>query len=126
MRREVASMNGESTSPAAESSGPADAATDQVFHDEALHRFELTRDGVALAHLEYVHRTDSAGGSAWAFTHTWTEPAARGQGLAAKVVVGGLEAARAAGVGVIAVCPYVVDFLAAHAEYADLHTAGRP
>lgn len=93
----------------------ADGGSDPIRHDERLRRFELTRDGVPLAHLEYVPR-----GASWAFTHTWTEPAARGQGLAGKVTVAGLEAARAAGVTVIAICPYVADFLKVHDEYNDL------
>ena len=91
-----------------------------IDHDESVRRFELSRDEVPLAHLEYVPRTDSDGRTTWSFTHTWTEPAARGQGMAGRVVVAGLEAAREAQVTVVAVCPYVRDFLAVHDEYADL------
>ena len=97
----------------------------EITHDEQQRRFEFTRDGVELAHLEYVPRAGSDGQASWAFTHTWTEPAARGQGLAAKVTVGALEAARAAGVKVIPICPYVASFLAVHDEYSDLDPAGR-
>jgi len=116
MSRGVAAVNSGSTDE-------TNATADVISHNEALRRFEFTRAGVALAHLEYVPRT-TADGTSWTFTHTWTEPSARGQGLAAKVTVSGLEAARAAGVTVIPVCPYVADFLDSHPEYADLLSAG--
>ncbi|RIJ77882.1 N-acetyltransferase [Nakamurella silvestris] len=99
------------------------SAAETITHNDELRRFELTRQDVPLAHLEYVPRTTD-GVVTWTFTHTWTEPSARGQGLAAKVTVAGLDAARAAGVTVIPVCPYVSDYIAAHQEYADLLPLG--
>ncbi|AZI57022.1 N-acetyltransferase [Nakamurella antarctica] len=87
----------------------------RIDHVLKLHRFDLSRDGVELAHVEYVPRD-----GVWVITHSWTEPAARGQGLAAKVVAATLEGARAAGVKVRPVCPYVVDFLGEHPEFHDV------
>lgn len=87
----------------------------KIEHLPELRRFELTRDGVELAHVEYVPRA-----GVWVFTHTWTEPIARGEGLAAKVVRAALLGARESGVTVRPVCPYVVDYLAEHREFNDL------
>ena len=117
-------MNGDPVDQPVSTAGEGSEG-DRLSHDAEAHRFEFVRDGVALAHLEYVPRDAGDGSRAWAFTHTWTEPAARGKGLAAKVTVGALETARRDGVSVIAVCPYVVDFLASHPEYADLRPGGR-
>ncbi len=93
----------------------------QIEHLPGLRRFELTREGVELAHVEYVPRD-----GVWVFTHTWTEPIARGEGLAAKVVNAALSGAREAGVTVRPVCPYVVDYLAEHPEFNDLLVAAEP
>lgn len=100
-----------STDRDAATAGPADV----VVHRPEQHRFVLGRGGVDLAHLEYVVRD-----GVWFVTHTFTEPAARGQGLAATVTRAALDGARTAGVRVRPVCPFVVDYTAAHPEYQDL------
>lgn len=87
----------------------------QIEHLPELRRFELTRDGVELAHVEYVPRD-----GAWVITHTSTEPVARGEGLAAKVVKATLIGARDLGVKIRPVCPYVVDYMVDHPEFNDL------
>ena len=86
-----------------------------IEHRPAEHRFVLSRDGDELAHVEYVPRE-----AVWIITHTFTEPAGRGQGLAAQVVRATLDGAREAGVLVRPVCPYVADYVAIHPEYEDL------
>ncbi len=86
-----------------------------IEHLPDLHRFVLSRADDELAHLEYVVRE-----GVWVITHTFTEPTARGAGLAAKVTVAALDGARSAGVLIWPVCPYVVDYVAVHPEYDDL------
>jgi len=91
-----------------------------ITHRPDEHRFVLTQDGADLAHLEYVIRND-----VWFITHTFTEPAARGNGLAAQVTSTALEAARDAGIKVRAICPFVADYIGAHPEYQDLLVGSR-
>jgi predicted GNAT family acetyltransferase len=86
-----------------------------VQHRPDEHRFVLSRGGEDLAHLEYVIRD-----GVWLMTHTFTEPAARGHGLAAEVTTAALDGARSAGVRVRAICPYVAAYVAEHPAYQDL------
>lgn len=99
---------------------PATTSDQQIEHRRSDRRFVFSRDGVDLAHLEYVVRD-----GVWFITHTFTEPAARGQGLAAQVTRAALDGARADGVRVRPVCPYVVEYMSAHPEYADLHVTSQ-
>jgi len=80
-----------------------------------LDRFEGRLDGELAGYLEY-HRFDAV----WALNHAFTFPEFRGRGVAATITATALDAARSAGVRVRAICPFVVDFLDAHPEYADL------
>lgn len=100
---------------AVDGSGPV------VDHRTADRRFVLSENGTDLAHLEYVVRD-----GVWFITHTFTEPAARGRGLAALVTRAALDAARAEQVMVRPVCPFVVDYVATHPEYADIVVPVRP
>ena len=97
----------------------SDTAID-ISHRPAERRFVLSDDGVDLAHLEYVVRD-----GVWFVTHTFTEPAARGRGLAAQVTRAALDAARAERVRVRPICPFVVDYVATHPEYADIVVSAR-
>ena len=72
-------------------------------------------DGRAVSVLDYADMDDS-----WDFSHTFTDPAYRGRGLAAEVVAAALVAARRKGITVIPSCPYVRTYLAAHPDEADL------
>ena len=87
----------------------------RIEHRDAERRFVLLRGDEEVAHLEYVVHRD-----VWYLTHTYTEPVARGHGLAAKVVQATLDEARASGVQVRPICPYVGDYLARHPEYRDV------
>ncbi len=100
--------------------GGSDDVRQQITHRPAEHRFVLTDEGVDLTHVEYV---DHEG--VWFITHTFTEPAARGRGLAAVIVKASLDAARERGVRVRPVCPFVVDYIDAHPEYRDLLVSTR-
>lgn len=55
-----------------------------------------------------------------AFTHTGVRDAHEGQGLAGRLAERVLDDARADGVGVIPLCPYIRGWIERHEAYADL------
>ena len=54
------------------------------------------------------------------FLHAETLPEFRGQGVAGRIATQSLDDARALGLRVKPLCPFYVEFLAEHTEYADL------
>ena len=72
-----------------------------IRDNRAANRFEMSVDG-ALAVLDY-ERKDGA----MVFNHTEVPEQFRGRGYGEKLVEAGLEAARAEGLGIVAVCPFV-------------------
>lgn len=54
------------------------------------------------------------------FTHTEVEPDYEGKGVGSALVRTALDEARAQGVSVLPVCPYVSGWIRMHPEYADL------
>ena len=85
-----------------------------VTDNAALSRFELTEDGVT-AFAEYHLR-----GDVMVLPHTVVPPEARGRGLAARLVRGALDAARARGLNVAPACSYVYAYMRRHADTQDL------
>jgi len=80
----------------------------------ALHRFELEESGVtAVANYTLADGVIT-------FTHTETPPAARGRGMASRLVAGALQASRARGLRVVPQCSFVRAYLARHPQFADL------
>ncbi len=99
----------------AQSTERPDPGTQQVIHDEGAARYEVIVDGSRGGYAEYeLH------GDVMTFTHTLTDPAMRGRGLASIVVRKALDDARAAGRTVVPKCWYVAQFIDQHPEYADL------
>ena len=88
---------------------------DPVQHDPAARRFHASIEGV-VAHLDYVMRDAKTMDT----THTWTPPAARGQGIAGRLVQAALEHARGQGWRVVPSCWYVAGWIDRHPEYEDL------
>ena len=80
----------------------------------ALSRFELDADGVT-AFMNY-----RLAGNVLTLNHTETPAAARGRGIASKLVEAVLAQARDRGRKVVPRCPFVRAYLAKHPEYADL------
>ena len=78
------------------------------------HRYEAEIGG-AVAVLEYRRRP-----GAIALVHTEVPPALQHHGLADKLVRAALDAARAEGIKVIPICPFVKQFLERHPEYQSL------
>ncbi len=78
------------------------------------HRFELETDGL-IAFSEY--RRD---GGVLTVMHTEVPKELTGKGIGPALVRGLLDIARAQGLKVAPKCPFVVDYMDKHPEYADL------
>ncbi len=85
-----------------------------IRDNAALSRFELEAGGVT-AFLKY-RLTDGV----LTLDHTETPVAARGRGIASRLVEGVLETARARGLKVVPRCRFVCAYLAKHPEFRDL------
>jgi predicted GNAT family acetyltransferase len=86
----------------------------QIRDNTALSRLELDAGGVT-AFMNY-----RLAGSVMTLDHTETPVAARGRGLASRLVAGVLETARARGLKVVPRCPFVRAYLAKHPEFRDI------
>jgi predicted GNAT family acetyltransferase len=92
-----------------------------VRHEPALARYTLQVDGVMAGIADY-----EVDGTKVLFTHVEMDPARRGQGLASILVRQAFDDVRVrTDLTVVPVCPYVVSWIAAHAEYQDLLTRGK-
>ena len=87
----------------------------QTTRDDDRSRYEGRVDGELVTVLAFVRRGDVLD-----LTHTGTEPAFRGRGLAGAVTAAALDDVRARGEKVHPSCPFAVTFLDDHPEYADL------
>ncbi len=119
----------------------------QVIDNPARGRFELVLPGGATAFIDYYHRDGmdagvdvadgvprpdaaagaaAAGGAAGAptavcvLTHAEVPMELRGAGVGARLTAGTLELLRARGAKIVPLCPYVVQFIRRHPQYADL------
>lgn len=86
----------------------------QVTLDSDQRRF-VVRDERGMGELRY-----NIIGSQIVLEHTEVSPELRGRGVAGALAKAGLEYARANGLTVIPVCPYVIGYLARHPEYRTL------
>ncbi|GAB3509006.1 GNAT family N-acetyltransferase [Amycolatopsis cihanbeyliensis] len=87
----------------------------QVTDNPDRSRFELHIGTELVGHAAYRREPGLL-----VFTHTEVDPERRGQGLAGRLTSASLDAARAEGSRVRAVCPYVADYINKHPEYKDL------
>ena len=78
-------------------------------------QFEVLVEGVRAGLARYVRRPGRL-----VFVHTEVDPAYSGQGVGSVLAAGALDAARAEGVRVLPLCPFIEGFIAKHPEYADL------
>ncbi len=85
-----------------------------VTNNEAKGQFEAeVRGSVAVAQYTLA-------GGRIIFTHTEVPPELEGQGVAGKLVRTALDYARAEGLAVWPLCPFVRSYLQRHPEYQDL------
>jgi uncharacterized protein len=87
---------------------------DAVSDNPAQHRYELAVDG----HIAATYYTLADG--VITFVHTEVPSELGGKGIGSKLIKGALDQVRAAGLKVIAQCPFVKAFIDKHADYQDL------
>jgi uncharacterized protein len=85
-----------------------------VRDNAARSRFELEADGV-MVFMNY-----RLTGNVISLDHTETPVAARGRGLASRLVEGALQIVRARGLKIVPRCPFVRAYIGSHPEYDDL------
>ena len=78
-------------------------------------RYEIHVDGSLAGFAEYRGRKETR-----TFTHTEIDERFEGQGVGSRLVHDALEDARAKGLKVIPMCPFVKAYMARHPEYLDL------
>ena len=88
--------------------------SNNVRDNTERHRFELDAGG----HIAFSNYKRSDG--VLTILHTEVPKELEGRGIGSSLVRGLLEIARAQGLKVRAVCPFVKAYLDRHAEYADL------
>ena len=86
-----------------------------VERNDALSRYEGRVAGELVTVINFVRTRNVLD-----ITHTRTRVRWRGQGLAGKVTEAALADIRAEGWKVHPTCPFTVDYLHTHPEYADL------
>lgn len=90
---------------------------EELKHNRAEQRFEAWVDGELLGKATYVLLP----GDVAEFDHTYVEDAARGTGLAGRLVRFAFDQVRADGEWtILPTCPYVVAWAERHPEYADV------
>jgi hypothetical protein len=87
---------------------------DAVRDNAERNRFELDADG-HIAFSEYKRN-----GATVSIMHTEVPKELNGKGIGSALVRGMLEIARAQGLKVVPLCPFVAGYIDRHPEYADL------
>jgi uncharacterized protein len=87
----------------------------QVIDNPQRERYEA-RDGDAVAGFAAYQRA----GHLIVFTHTEVDPSYEGRGVGSTLVRGALDDARANGLPVLPLCPFVKGWIGKHPEYSDL------
>ena len=85
-----------------------------VVHNPSAGRFEIVQDGLLCKLVYHIQ------GKKILFTHTGVPPALEGRGLGSRLVRAGLDYARAEGLKVVPLCPFVGSYLQKHPEYQDM------
>ena len=91
------------------------ASTVRTTRDDARSRYEGSLDGEVVTVLDFVRD-----GDVLTITHTGTDPAFRGRGLASAVTGAAFADVRRRGEKVRPSCPFAVAYLNDHPELADL------
>jgi uncharacterized protein len=84
----------------------------QVNNNEAEKRFEVVFDDGSVAMIQYIRADKTI-----IFTHTEVPESQGGKGIAGKMAYAALEFAKANGLRVQAMCPYVAKYIRERPEY---------
>ncbi|MEV0848110.1 GNAT family N-acetyltransferase [Streptomyces sp. NPDC049954] len=87
----------------------------EVTDDPATGRYEARLGPELAGFAQYIHSDGLI-----AFVHTVVDPAYEGRGVGSALVRTSLDAARASGTPVLAVCPFYSGWVARHPAYQDL------
>lgn len=88
----------------------------EVAHNPEASRYEIRVDGVLAGFADYRLRP----GGRIVITHTEIGEEFGGRGLGSTLVREALDSARAAGLTVTPLCPFVAEYIRRHPEYQDL------
>jgi predicted GNAT family acetyltransferase len=86
----------------------------EVHDNVRSHRFELEIDDQVAKSWYRLQ------GNVITFTHTEVPRALEGKGIGSRLAKGALDAVRAAGLKVVALCPFIATYIKRHREYQDL------
>ena len=89
-----------------------------VFDDAPRRRYAARRGDEVLGFVTYRREPGRI-----TFLHAETDASLRRQGIASQLAAGALDDARAQGLAVVPLCPFIVDFIDGHPDYQDLVTA---
>ncbi|MFE6895182.1 GNAT family N-acetyltransferase [Streptomyces sp. NPDC057694] len=89
--------------------------TARISDNTEANRYEAFVDGELAGFAQYIRTKDLI-----AFVHTEVNEGYEGQGIGGSLVRFSLDAARTAGVAVLAVCPFYSGWIARHPDYQDL------
>ena len=87
----------------------------KVSDNQAESRYEAHAGDVLVGFVEYQDRRGRL-----VLTHTEVEPGLRGRGAGRALARGALDDARARGLRVRPICPFITNFVERHPEYDDL------
>lgn len=90
-----------------------------VLHNFDAQRFELTVESERAFAAYRLHD------GAIVFTHTEVPPALEGRGIGSALARAALEYARAEGLAVVALCPFIAGYIRRHPQYQRLVRASR-
>ena len=90
-------------------------ADTHVTNNESESRWEIRLGGDLVGFAAYQRTPDEI-----VFTHTEIDDAYEGQGLGSRLARGALDDARARGLKVRPLCPFIRGWIKRHPDYADL------
>lgn len=88
----------------------------EIADQPAQDRYEVRVNGELAGFAEYRDRTAEVR----VFTHTLVYALFEGRGLASRLAAAALDDVRARGMHVVALCPFIAEYIRTHPEYADL------